>query len=239
MSSPKARSASPRARSSASASFASSRTMRMPRPPPPALALTITGKPSARAASSASASGRRGSSLPGTTGTPAAAMMRREPSFEPIARITSPRRADEADAALRAQVGEGAVLGQEAVARVDRVGADPLRDRDDALHRQVGLPAPARARTRAPRRPGARGSASRSASETIAAVGMPSSRPARNTRAAISPRLATSSLRNTRAAYGSVRCPTVSSRRCRYATRSTLRRATPLSIAACATASGT
>src|SRR5215831_9475413 len=46
--------------------------------------------------------------------------------------------------------------------------------------------------------------ASRSASEAIAAVGMPSSRPARSTRAAISPRFATSSLRNKKLGLGQV-----------------------------------
>ena len=61
----------------------------MPMPPPPAAALSITGiadraPPPPRAASTEST----GPSLPGTTGTPAAAMSRRAAILSPICWIT-------------------------------------------------------------------------------------------------------------------------------------------------------
>ena len=46
--------------------------------------------------------------------------------------------ADEGDAGVGARLGQGGVLGQEAVARVDRVGAGPQRDGDDRLGVEVG-----------------------------------------------------------------------------------------------------
>jgi hypothetical protein len=63
--------------------------MRMPRPPPPAAALKITGKPAASATSTASASSLSGSSLPGTTGTPACLAITRACALSPIKRIAS------------------------------------------------------------------------------------------------------------------------------------------------------
>src|SRR5688572_504271 len=49
------------------------------------------------------------------------------------------RRADEADARARERVGEARILGQEAVARMDELGARVARRRDDALDVQVRL----------------------------------------------------------------------------------------------------
>ena len=51
---------------------------------------------------------------------------------------TSDGRADERDAGVRARLGEGGVLRQEAVAGVDRVRTRPERDRDDRLGVEVG-----------------------------------------------------------------------------------------------------
>ena len=49
------------------------------------------------------------------------------------------RRPDEDDPGLAAQLGEIGVLGQEAVARMDAFGADPLRQRDDRLAVEIAL----------------------------------------------------------------------------------------------------
>ena len=91
------------------------RTTRMPRPPPPADALISTGRSAVgdrrRAASSAS------------TGTPAAAISRLASIFEPIASIGRRRRADPGQPGVDDGAGEVGVLGQEAVAGVDGVGA--------------------------------------------------------------------------------------------------------------------
>ena len=54
-------------------------------------------------------------------------------------------RADEDDALLLDAAREGLVLGQEAVAGMDRVGAGLLAGGDDLVHRQVGLAARRRA----------------------------------------------------------------------------------------------
>ncbi len=112
-------------------------TTRMPRPPPPKLALIMSGKPIAwpRRSTSAGSAGR--ARCPGMVGTFACL---REPlgrrlvaeRFELIG-----RRPDERDARLCAGPREGRVLGQEAVAGMDRVDAVLLRDGDDRLDVQV------------------------------------------------------------------------------------------------------
>ena len=80
-----------------------------------------------------------GSVAPGTIGTPASAMISRARVFEPIASIASARRADEDDAGLGAGLGELGVLGEEAVAGMDRLGARLLRRLDDLGDVQVAL----------------------------------------------------------------------------------------------------
>ncbi len=67
----------------------SSHATRMPRPPPPADALMITGNPMSRASDTASSTSAITPSLPGTTGSPAARMVRRATALSPIWRIIS------------------------------------------------------------------------------------------------------------------------------------------------------
>jgi hypothetical protein len=85
---------------------ASSSTRRMPLPPPPAEALIITGKPM-RAMSTASSGSRTGSTVPGTTGTPAAVTVRRARSLSPMAVMAAgggPIQTSPASCTLRAKV---------------------------------------------------------------------------------------------------------------------------------------
>ena len=65
----------------------SSLTSRIPLPPPPAVALSITGKPIFFATRRTSASVAIGSTVPGTTGTPAAWTVFRASVLEPIVRM--------------------------------------------------------------------------------------------------------------------------------------------------------
>ena len=94
---------------------------------------------------------------------------------------------------------EGGVLGQEAVAGVDGLGARLLGDLEDLLHLQVALGGRARGRAGTPRRRAATWGASRSGSEYTATLPTPSSSSVRMTRMAISPRLATRTFENMRA----------------------------------------
>ena len=59
--------------------------------------------------------------------------------FEPIASIARRGRADEDDARVLERLGERRVLGEEAVAGVDGLGAGLLEDLEDLLDVQVGL----------------------------------------------------------------------------------------------------
>ena len=103
-------------------------------PPPPPAALTATGKPiSASAICSASATVATGSVVPGTIGTPAARISSRARVFEPIASIALGGRPDEHDAGVLAGLRERRVLGEEAVAGMDRLGARALGDVEDLL----------------------------------------------------------------------------------------------------------
>jgi hypothetical protein len=63
--------------------------------------------------------------VPGSIGTPAAAIAARARILSPISRIAG-RRADPRQLALATHLGELGVLRQEAVAGVDRVGAGDL-----------------------------------------------------------------------------------------------------------------
>ena len=170
----------PRSRRRASAR---SRTIRMPRPPPPADAFTSSGQVGLGRA-------RPGAS---STGTPASRMIRFASILEPIASIDSGVGPDPGQPGGLDGPGEVGVLGQEAVAGVDRVGAGPPR-RVAARRRRRGRSRPARCRAAGRRRrPRGRTAAPASASEWTATVSMPSARQVRNTRRAISARLATSS----------------------------------------------
>ena len=82
------------------------------------------------------------------------------------------------------------VLGQEAVARVHRLGAGRAGGRDELLDDEVALGGGRRGRSGTASSASSTWSDSRSASEKTATVAMPSSRQARMTRTAISPRLA-------------------------------------------------
>ena len=154
-----------------------SRTTRIPRPPPPAAALTTSGKP----ISSGSPSG--------TTGTPASRAIRFASSLSPPDRSASGGGPTQVRPAASTASAKSGVLGEEAVAGMDRVRA--------------GLAAP---RACAPRRRGSAeistvSSAERACSEpesssgATATVAIPSSRQVRKTRTAISPRFATRSFR--------------------------------------------
>ena len=156
----------------------------------------------ARATSSASAASSTTPSEPGVTGTPAAVMVARAAALSPIRSIDSGLRADELDALLAAEARELGALGQEAIAGMDGLGAGLQRRLDQGRHDEVAL----RRRRRADahrlvgvahvqavaRRPPSR----RPRWPT------PSSRQARMTRMAISPRLAMRTLPNT---HGSLR----------------------------------
>ena len=158
-----------RGRGSASSSSDGSRTTRMPRPPPPAAAFTISG----------------GSVAAGTVGTPASSAIRFAASLSPPLRSASAGGPTHVEPGCLDGIGEVAVLGEEAVPGMDRVGAGLPRGADVLggvevgadLDRRVG-----RARMQEPASSGA----------TTATVPRPSSRAARKTRSAISPRLATS-----------------------------------------------
>ena len=135
-------------------SFGSS-TRRIPRPPPPATALTKSGYGSSEAAST-----RASTSVDGSTDGERryAGRLGRRDRARLVAgqRQHVGRRADEGDAGVGAGLGQGRVLGQEAVAGVDRVGTGPDR-RSRRSRRGRGRPAPGgRARrSRRPRRPSA------------------------------------------------------------------------------------
>ena len=79
------------------------------------------------------------------TGTPAAAMSRRASIFEPIASIASGGGPIQVIPASRAGARERGVLGEEPVARVDRLGAGALGRVEDPLDVQVALRRRARA----------------------------------------------------------------------------------------------
>ena len=69
-----------------------------------------------------------GCSEPGTTGTPAAIMRRRASTLSPIASIASGEGPMNVSPASRTARANGGALGEEAVARVDGVGAGALGD---------------------------------------------------------------------------------------------------------------
>ena len=106
-------------------------------PPPPEAALSMTGKPIFVAA--AIASSVVSQRAPGTMGTPAAAILSRAAVLLPIGAHRARGRADEDDARPLARLGQRGVLAEEAVAGVDGVAAGLLRDVDDLVDAQVAL----------------------------------------------------------------------------------------------------
>ena len=118
---------------------------RMPLPPPPAVALISTGKPISCATRTASASSSIRPSLPGTTGTLALRAILRAAFLSPSGSMASRRRADELDLAAPADLGEVRVLGEEAVAGVNRLDVADLGRADDLVDLQVALGALRRA----------------------------------------------------------------------------------------------
>ncbi len=86
---PNADKASDRANWNARAKSSGSLATRMPFPPPPAAALMITGNPISRAKPNASSESSTGPGVPGTMGTPTAAIAFRADALSPITRICS------------------------------------------------------------------------------------------------------------------------------------------------------
>ena len=107
------------------------------------------------------------------------------------------RRPDERQAVRGDDLGEALVLGQEAVARVDRVAAGDEGGRDHRRRGQIRAPRRRPGRCRWPRRRAGPASESRSASLYATTAWAPSVRQARRIRSAISPRFAIRTLRNT------------------------------------------
>ena len=126
-------------------------------------------------------------------------MLWRAPSLSPIRAITSPGGPTKLDASRGDRAREARILGEKAVAGMDRLRAYPsCAPRDDAARRRGSL----RAASGRAERDGDVGQlhvqrASRSASEYTATLRIPSSRHARITRTAISPRFATSRVSRT------------------------------------------
>ena len=92
-------------------------------------------------------------SEPGTVGSPWRPSSSRVPALDAKRSRTSGRRADEREVVGAGHLGEAVVLGEEAVARMDRVAAADERRRDDARP-PTGRSATTRpGRCRSPRRP--------------------------------------------------------------------------------------
>ena len=111
----------------------------MPRPPPPAAALIITGKPVASTTARAASKSSIRPLLPGMVGTPA--FDRGGAAGDLVAHQADglAARADEGQARLLDRVGEGRVLGEEAVAGMDRVDAGRPCRGDDRADVEIGL----------------------------------------------------------------------------------------------------
>ena len=141
-----------------------------------------------RASASPASPSRR---WPGSTGTPASSIRSRASVFEPIASIASGAGPIQVRPGVGHRARERRVLGQEAVAGVDRVGARvaarPATTASARRYESAGAGPPMATARSASRTNGA----SASASEYTATVPMPSRRQVRKTRRAISPRLAT------------------------------------------------
>ena len=80
-----------------------------------------------------------GAVVPGTIGTPAAAIVSRARVFVPIASIAAAGGPMKTMPSASQRAAKAGVLGEEAVARVDRLRARLARDRDDPVDVQVAL----------------------------------------------------------------------------------------------------
>ena len=168
------------------------RTIRMPLPPPPAAALTMQREADL------------GGGALGELGRPArrstaghdrhAGRDRQPPRLVLAAHALDDvgRRADERQPRLGARPREVRVLGQEAVAGMDRLRAGAPRGVEHGRDRQVRLGAPAPGRCAARRRPRARAARRGRRRSRPRPSRARAARAARSTRIAISPRLATS-----------------------------------------------
>ena len=136
--SPNAPSASRIAASTEGRSISGRSTRRIPRPPPPATALTKTGNVRLPVVAAQISSTSRDGAMLRRTGTPAALAAATALDLLPVSRSTCAGRTDERDARLDAGLGEGRVLGQEAVTGIDRLGARVQGRRDDRGRVQVG-----------------------------------------------------------------------------------------------------
>ena len=141
-----------------------SRAMRMPRPPPPAAALIITGKPIAlddgarrvEIVDAAVAAGhRRHAGLRRD--------LRARATLSPIRRIVSAFGPTKISPACVDRFGESGILGEEAVARMDRIGARSLAPPRGWRRCSDRTSPPAAGRSRPPRRQACTASESASA----------------------------------------------------------------------------
>ena len=136
---PKALVASERQRSNVSASSLASWTARVPRPPPPASALSMTAPPAPRPARKVGRLLLRDRAVDaGDRGHVRLGRRRAGPALVAEQLEVRDARPDEGDAGVRAGPGEAGVLGQEAVAGVDRVAAGGHGRRHDRLDVEVG-----------------------------------------------------------------------------------------------------
>ena len=109
-----------------------------PRPPPPNAALIATGRPCSSANATTSSASVTGSAVPGTSGAPT--FSGDVPGGDLVAERGSPRaRADPGQPGVDDGLGEVGVLGEEAVAGVDGVGAGLLGGVEDLVDAQVGV----------------------------------------------------------------------------------------------------
>ena len=132
-----------------------------------------------------------GSVVPGMIGTPASPHRRPRPRLRAHQLDRLARRADPDEPGVLDRPREAGVLGEEAVAGMDRLGARALRGLDDALADEVALRGRAGAdQERLVRRPARAAPRGRPRSRRRP-MPMPSSRSVRKIRIAISPRFAT------------------------------------------------
>ena len=110
-----------------------------PRPPPPKTALIAIGRPFSSANATTSSASLTGSLVPGASGALAFSAMCLALALSPSASIAAGGGPIQVSPASMHGLGEVGVLGEEAVARVHRVGAGLLGDRDDLGDVEVGV----------------------------------------------------------------------------------------------------